>query len=48
MIVSGRVADPHHFIADSDTDFHFSADPDPNFYFNADPDPVSHQGDANL
>ncbi len=49
-----RVADPHHFNADSDPEpdpaFHFNADPDPAFHFNEvpDPDPATHHGDANL
>ncbi len=37
-----RVADPHHFSADTDPAFHFNADPDPAFHFNADPDPAFH------
>jgi hypothetical protein len=36
----GRVADPHHFNADSDPAFHCNADPDP--------DPVHNQSDVNL
>ncbi len=46
--VRTRVSDPHHFIADPDSDpaFHFNADPDPDF--NAGPDYAPHQGDPNL
>jgi hypothetical protein len=48
----GRVADPHHFIADPDPSFYYNADLDPAFHFNADPvlllDPAPHQVNANL
>ncbi len=49
-VVTCRVADPHHYNADTDQAFHFDADPDPAFHFNADlnpdPEPAPHPSEA--
>jgi len=44
----GRVADPHHFIADPDTAFHFDADQGTAFHFNVNPDTAPQLSDGNL
>jgi hypothetical protein len=43
-----RVADMHHFNADTDPAFHFNADLDQAFQINENPDPALLQSDGNL
>jgi hypothetical protein len=49
-LLRARVADTHHFNADSDPSFSHNADPDIACQFNADPDPdpAHHQSNGNL